>query len=224
MAHDLTIHEEAMLISLDDERGTALSTWHTQAVAGGLLAELALLGRVAVGPAPKRLATVVDNANTGNDLLDEDLAKMAAGRQRPLRDWLSTIASIPHLTRRVAEGLCERGILRAKEGKILWLFPTTSYPEADTRPEKEILKRLRKAISGAKEVEPRTTVLLGLAHHTQLLPRLFPARLLKLRRKRIEQVIKGDATATAAREAIQAIQMAIMVAVMIPLFVSTTSN
>ena len=224
MNHELTIYEEAMLLSLDDERGTALSTWHTQAVAGGILAELVLLGRVQVGPAPRRLAKVVEEASTGNEIMDEALAKMATGRRRPLRDWLTTISGLPRLTRRVAEELCDRGILRAREGKILWLFPTTSYPEADTRPERAILKRLRQAVSGAKEVDPRTTVLLGLAHHTELLRRVLPARLLKLRRKRIKDVINGDATAAATREVIQAVQTAMMVAVMVPILISTTSN
>ncbi|MCH7494300.1 GPP34 family phosphoprotein [bacterium] len=224
MRHDLTIYEEAMLLSLHDEKGTALSTWHTQAVAGGLLAELLLEGRIAVGPAPRHLVWVADGGATGSDLMDEALAKMAAGRQKPLREWLAALASIPRLGQRVAEGLCDEGILRAKEGKILWFFPTTSYPEADGRPETAILKRLRKAISGVKEVDPRTTVLLGLAHHTELLRGLFPARLLKLRRKRIKEIINGDAASGATREAIQAVQTAIMVTVMMPIIFSSASN
>ena len=78
------------------------------------------------------------------------------------------------------------------------------------------MSRLDQAIHNDGEVDARTTVLVALGHHAGLLKANMDRKRLKARRDRIESVITGDAVGRATRHAIEAVQAAIMVAVIMP--------
>jgi len=223
----LPLHEEVLLLALRDDEGTIASgTMYLYAIAGALLAELVLQGRVAVDDAKrKKRAVVTDPRPTGAPLLDECLAKMAAGKPKRLDHWVGKFAGISGLKHRVAERLCDRGILREEEGKILLLFTRRVYPETDPRPEHEIVERLRSAIfTDTREVDPRTGVLVSLTDATGVLAVVFGKKELKARKARIEQVVNGEVMGKAAKEAIQAMQAAVMVAAIMPAIIASTTT
>lgn len=217
---DLGLHEEVMLLALRNEKGTfAGGTMYTQAAGGAVLAELLLRGRIAASSEGRSTYAVVnDPTPVGDAVLDECLAKMySARRRRRLQAWVQQCASLKNLKHRVAAGLAHKGILRADEEQILVLFTRRVYPELDPTVERAIVARLREAIlTDDKPVAPRTTVLLALAHHSGLLKLNFDRQMLKAHRARIDAIIKGDAIGKATKEAIQAVQAALMMVVIMP--------
>lgn len=225
----LHLYEEVMLLALRDREGTvAHGTMYNFAVGGAVLAELMLEKRVGIEEAgKKRFARVLDPKPLGDPLIDEGLARIAGAKRRAsLQSWIGRFAQMKRLKHRAAEGLARRGILRVEEGRVLGIFTRKTYPEVDPGPEREIIARLRRAIFGeGGEVEPRTVVLLSLANGADLLKLVFDRKELKGRKARIAQVVNGELTGKAAREAIQAMQAAVVVACVMPaIMVSTTAG
>ena len=223
--HQLMLHEEVMLLALRDEEGTIEpGTMYQYAIGGAVLAELMLQGRIEVEESRrKKVAKVVNPSPTGAPLLDECLDRMRDSKPKPLAHWVAKFAGITSLKHRVAQRLCDSGILREDEGRILLVFSRKVYPESDPRPEREIVERLRGAIfTDAGDIDARTAVLLSLADKGQLLKATFDKKDLKARKDRIERVVNGELTGKAANEAIEAMQAAVMVAAIIPIIVTTS--
>ncbi len=213
---ELGFHEALLLIALRDETGTL----HPQAdmcshvLAAGILAELLLAGRIALADDRKKLVDVVDDTPLGDELVDECLYRVRdAKRRRRLEHWVSVIANQARLLRRVAGGLCVKGVLREDEGRILWIFRRRIYPEVDARHEQRIIERLRKAIlSETPRVDPRVAVLVSLLHGAGMLTIPLDKRTLRERKQRIQQICDGQVIGRAAREAVEAAQAAVIAA------------
>ena len=115
--------------------------------------------------------------------------------------------------------------LQMDEKKVLLLFTRKIYPEIDRRPERQIISRLYEAIfTDTSDIDPRTVVLLSLARSANILPILFDRKLLKTRKARIEQVVNGEVTGQAAKEAIEAMQSAVFVACMLPVITASCAH
>jgi len=119
----LFLYEEIMLLALRDEQGTIATGFVEQAVAGAILAELLLEGRISVESTKKQRVTLINRQASGDPVIDECLDKMgAASKPVTLQNWVHKLASIKNLRHKVAQQLCDRRILRADEDKILFLF------------------------------------------------------------------------------------------------------
>lgn len=221
----LHLYEEIMLLALRDEKGTMAASFPEQVVAGAVLAELLLDNRIAVEGTRRQMVDIIDHGPVGDPVIDECLGKMAAAKRRAsLKAWVQRLAQVKQLRHKVARQLCERGILRADEDKVLLLFTRRVYPEVNPKPEREILRRLRKAIfTDQRRLDPRTVVLVSLASGADLLRQAFGRKELRPRKKRIEQITNGDVTGKATKEVIAACQAAVMVAVIIPAVTTTTT-
>jgi len=216
---NLHLYEEITLLALREEAGTVIgSSTYPYAVAGALAAELLLTGRIRVEDGKKRLVEVVSAERLDDPLLDECLTRIkTANRRARLRDWVSRFSRIKSLKGRAAGSLCRRGVLCVEERAVLLIFRQKIYPEIDPRPEREILGRLRKAIfTDTRQVDAATVVLVALAHSAELLAAHFPRGELRARKARIKELTSGDVVGKATREAIQAMQAAIAVAVIVP--------
>jgi len=224
----LSLPEEILLLALHDENGTiGIESYFSYAVGGAVLAELVMRERVRLEASrKKKFVTVANLAPTGRPFLDDCLARIGEDeKQRPAETWVSRFAETKELKHRLALQLCDRGILRADEDKVLLLFTRRIYPEVDSRPEHELIERLRRAIfSDAGSVDPRTAVLVALANHAGLLVNAFDKKALKVRKQRIEQIGNGEATSQATREAIEAMQAAVFVACIVPAILVTTTS
>lgn len=223
----LFLYEEIMLLALRDEQGTISAQYPEQMVAGALLAELLLDQRISVEENRKQLVDVQNRHSTGDPIIDESLKLIASAKRRAsLKTWVTRLAGMKGLRHNVAQQLCHRGILRADEGKILFIFTRRIYPELNPVPEKEIIARLHTAIfTDSNQLDPRTVVLISLANGGELLNQTFGRKEVKSRRKRIEHIINGELTGKATKEVIAACQAAIMVAVIMPaMMVSTIQN
>jgi len=227
MSVELHLHEELMLLAFRDREGTVVGgTMYSHAVGGAVLAELMMAGRLrAEGEGRRTRIHVAAPTPVGNELLDEWLATIAE-REKPrtLPDWVGRVAMTKDLKHRIASGLCRRGILRTGEDKVLLIFTRKIYPELDPGPERELKSRLEEAIFGSpEEIGARTAVLIALAHHSGLLKAVFDKKALKSRSETIDRIIAGDMLGQATKEAIEAMQAAIMVATIVPAIVASTT-
>ncbi|MFI9123810.1 GPP34 family phosphoprotein [Streptomyces bikiniensis] len=219
----VTLAEEIMLLSLDDESGAAKerqsAAW---AVAGGILLDLVLAGRVAVDGGRLRVA---DRTPTDVPLLDERLRLIAewAGRRKrapKATEWLTK--DCPKAVKATTESLRGRGLVRAEQRRVLGLFPVTRYPEADGSVERELRDRLRAVVLGGAEPDTRTAGLLALVHGAKLHRVAFPDVPRKEIAPRLEEITAGQWAAEDVRRAIRDMQAA-MVAVMAATMVTVTS-
>jgi hypothetical protein len=122
---------------------------------------------------------------------------------------------------RVAASLVRKGILREDEGRVMLLFTRRLYPELDPVHERRIVERIEAAISSdTATVDPRTTVLIALAHHAGLLTVNIERARRRARRDRVRSIIKGDAVGNATKQAVEATQAAIFAAVIGPAITS----
>ncbi len=214
---ELHLHEQVLLLALRDEKGTPESRagMYRLALGGAILSELLLAGCLVVDEDKKKRVDLVKVERLYDPILDECLGLVAsAKRRRSATEWVGRFARTKRLHHRVAQGLCRRGILRDSEDTVLLFFKRKVYPTIDPGPERQLIRRLRRAIfSDTKRLNPRTGVLVALAHGTGLLRVHFERWELKERRRRLEQITKGDLIGGATRQAVQAAQAAAMAAI-----------
>lgn len=203
----LYLHEEVLLLALRDVEGTAHpGVWAQAAVGGALLGEFLLGGQVRMVREGAEDLVEVSGDTAGDDLLDDCLAEIRESRQRrPAQFWAGLFATRGALLPKTAEGLCRLGMLRADEKQVLLIFKRKTYPELDPLPEAALVERLRAAILGDGDVEPRSAYLIAVAQQTGLLKAHFGERELSQRKGRIDDIVRGnlagDATGDAARAA-----------------------
>jgi hypothetical protein len=221
----LGLHEAVLLLALRDQEGTNVpGTMYQYAVGGAIAAELLLEGRLALDPEKKKnWVRVVSTTPSGDAVLDEALGAVASAKRRStLETWIGKFAGMKRLKHKIAERLCGAGILRADEDRVLGIFNRKIYPEADPRPERQLVQEIRKAvITDARDVAPRTVVLVALMRHSGLLKAVFTRAEIKARKARIEQVTSADAVGKATKNAIEAVQAAIFAAAIIPAICAT---
>ncbi len=129
----ITLAEEIMLLSLDDESGSAkqrqAAGW---AVSGGILLELVLAGRVSVAG---KYLELTDTTPTGDQLLDSRTALIEIwlrGRsKRRVTEWLTK--EQPKAVAAALESLCKRGVVVEEKHKAFGVFPIRRYPRPTAR-------------------------------------------------------------------------------------------
>lgn len=208
----VTLAEEIMLLSLDDESGAAKErTAAAWAVAGGILLDLALAGRVSV--ADKALRTV-DPTPTGVPLLDGRLRTItdwsAKRRSAKVTAWLTKDRS--KAPRATLDSLVSRGLVTEQRHHALGLFPVRRYPEADASVERELRGRLSGAVLGDGRPDDRTAGLIALLHGAKLHRIAFPDVPPKTVEDRMAKIADGQWAGEGVREAIRNMQAAMVAA------------
>src|SRR3954454_7148715 len=127
----LTLADEIVVLMLDDESGAIkplCASFANVAVAGGILMELSLLGRI---DTDLTSLYAVDPKPAGDELLDQALAEIAAEHpHQGSKSWIRHFAfDKGDLTKGVLERLVQAGILRAEERRFLWVFSRRAYPQ-----------------------------------------------------------------------------------------------
>lgn len=213
------IAEDLLLLLLDDVKGTVSAWGGTDAVLGGaVLAELAVAGLVTVEEKKSawRTAKVHAAGSPPADLdpvLAEALATIAE-KERSASDLVGRIGK--GLEERLATGLAERGVLERKEGKVLGLFPRTTWPAADTAREDEVRAAITACLVHGATPDERTGALVALlaaidqAHHA-----VTPGT--EARKKDLEsrakEIADGQWAAKAVKDAVDAATAAMVGAV-----------
>lgn len=188
------LKEEIVLLTLDDGSGEVLGRQGLSAalaLAGAVLMELSLLGRV---DTDRDRLLLPSAAPTADVVLDEALRALSLDPPANTGFALAALAR-GDAERRAAllEKLVAEGLLRREKGGFLRLF-STRYPKAAGREEvAAVRERLRALVLGSEIPEPRDALMLGLARATGLLPLLFSAEELAASQGRLELLVQVEA-------------------------------
>jgi hypothetical protein len=209
----MNLVEEFTLLAYADD-GTPLTdgTHLDHGLGGGLLLELALAGRADV---VDKKVVALDISPTGDPLVDGALMRIV-GDDKPRKPghWVSKFAK--DTRPQVLDRLVAEGILRTEKDKVLWVFPRTKYPAAHgVEPVQETAarERMRHAVLGTGEVDPRTAALCALVLATDLDGKVFAGLDRKVVKARLREISEGAWAAEAVKKAIDEIQAAVMVAI-----------
>ena len=214
----MILAEDLLLLLYDDDSGRPVvdGTKVDFGLAGAVLLDLALQGRVAVAAKGERVRQgrlyVTDHESLGDPILDEALAGIGAddGRRTP-KSILGMLKK--GLRARLLYRLADRGILHREQRRVLGLFPTERWPAVDASHEREVRQRLHAVLSGA-EPDERTAAIVALLHALDAVPKVVPIDDRRAAKRRAKEVAEGAWAAEAVRKAIQDIQTATMAAVM----------
>ena len=201
--------EDLLLLFLDDETGK-LEGWAAYAdtaLGGALLVELATSGAVEIrtgqGPLGGDRVVTTQTADPQDELLITALGMIQEKERR-------STEVVNRLAKGVRDDLCERlaarGILQRQEGRILGIFPRTTWPMADSRHEEQVRTRLHDALVRQMDPDERTAALVALLHaagfaHRVVRDEALPARAIKQRAK---EIADGNWGAAAVKDAIAA--------------------
>jgi golgi phosphoprotein 3 len=214
----LCLHHELALLVLDDSRGTFGGAMYQYGFAGAILSELLLQGVIGVSDDKEKTVSVLLTEPLGDPIMDEALKTIAgSAKPRSLQHWVAVIAGLKGLRDRIAEQLCQLGIVAKEQGKFLWLFTRQIWPELERSFEDEIRKRMAEAMfSNTQQPDSRTAVLIALAQSCGVLQSNFASVELRQYQARIKEICDGKQLAAGATQAaIAAVQMAMMTATMV---------
>lgn len=223
------VAEDLLLLLLDDEKGTLAAASHARPVLGGaLLVELALEGLVEVEERTSvwrsaKVRSVAGAAPPGDPLLAAALG-IVAERPRAAQDLVGRLGK--GAREQLLQRLVERGVLERRDGRILGLFPHTTWPAADVEHERQVRQRLQDVLVTGVDPDARTAALAGLLAavdqaHRQVDRGSLSARQVK---KRAKAVAEGAWAAEAVRDAVQAAQAATTAAVVAATTAASTSS
>ncbi|HEY1368814.1 MAG TPA: GPP34 family phosphoprotein [Gaiellaceae bacterium] len=215
--------ERLLLLALDDEKGSVVSSAAMQieyGLAGAQLVELALAGRVDVGTKELRL---VDPSPTGDELLDAALETVAASdRSRSLDHWVHKLCR--GAKKQYLERLAATGLVRRERHEILGLVRFTRYPVASTSVEEADRTALRDAVLGTGALDARGTALLALVDACDLCSSFLDRSERKRAKARIEELTRGDQVGDAVERTAAAAAAAVAAAVTAATVAATAST
>ena len=204
----LRFADELLLLLIDDKRGDLIPIpeWSLScALAGALLTDLALEGRIDTDPDSLSL---LDATPLGDDLLDPVLAEIAASDAlRPAGFWVSHVAERGVDVRDQALArLTAQGILEVEEGEVFAFNPgvarTRRYP-VDTGIREDVQLRIMRALFSDEIPDPRDAVIIGLADACGVFERLLPPAEHTVAQERIALLGRMDLIGRAVTEVIE---------------------
>jgi hypothetical protein len=205
--------EEFLLLCFDDQTGKKIisSDKVEPGLGGALLVELALKERIGVtaesaGWRQSGRLTITDITPTDDPELDLALGKLQQLEGKKIKPLISKMSGkriTKGLERRLLERLAATSVLRLERGKVLGIFPSTTWPTSDTSPEEGVRERLHTALIAGWTPTERTVALIGLVEATGLLTKVIPSEDKKSLRRRAKELTAGDWAAQAVKQAIE---------------------
>lgn len=176
MQADTLIIEDVLLLMLDDKTGASsgAGTQHLT-LAGAVLVELALLGRIQPeGKGAWNRGTKVVAAGDGSlpDQLLQTTYDAIAARPQDIYTLLATMGY--QLTDPVIERLVQRGLLRRERKRFLGLFPTTSLPATNTGHESALRKQISTVLEDGARPDARLAAVIAMISASGTLVLLHP--------------------------------------------------
>jgi hypothetical protein len=207
----LTLPEELLLLMLDDESGRLqerAAPSGDYALAGAVLAELTLAGRIVTDPDRLRL---VDPTPTGDAVQDRALAAIAAApAPADTRQWIETLAGDAETDRdALFARLVGRGILKPVDDRFLWVFPERRYPMVSETEEREVKARIMDVLFHDTAPSHRDALLIGLCRAAGLFPLLLSGQELDHLSARIDRVADPEEINRSLADAIREIYLQI---------------
>lgn len=162
---DLLLAEDLALLLLDDNSGWLRNSYADYALAGALATELALRGRIRLSEKGERnvrrgRVIVCDTTPTDDALLDEALARLAP---RPVRFRNTTLMILrKNVKQNILQRLVERGLVEARDHRVLGLVPVTVHPMVQPEHEQRLRAGLFAVLVQGEEPTVRQACLIAL--------------------------------------------------------------
>ena len=206
----LRFADELLLLLIDDKRGDLIPIpeWSLAcALAGALLMDLALEGRIDTDPDSLSL---LDATPLDDDLLDPVLAEIAqAGATRDARFWVERIAGkADEIREQALSRLAAHGILEVEETGGIAFLPGVSharrYPSMDREAQEDVQLRIMRILFSDDIPDPRDAMIISLAEACGVFERLLsPAEISEEVRERIALLSRMDLIGRILAEAIR---------------------
>jgi hypothetical protein len=206
----LILAEQLLLLFLDDEKGSDSASWGGDSgLAGAILLDLTAQGALSDDDGD---LVAVPGASPAHPLLAAAHgAIQASGRRRDAKGWVGRLPKeLEPLREHVARRLVEHGVLTEERRKLLGLFPSTRFPQADPGPERELRERLRAVLLSERRPTQQDAMLISLLIPYDLVKRLVPRDRRKDAQRRAKAVAEGGAAAKAVDDTIKGIQAAVI--------------
>ncbi len=220
----MLIAEDLLLLATDDATGktTVPSTQLDPALAGAVLMELVMLGRVTLEGDDRKAKVVVTNAAPSGDPV-LDVALQGLLDKGPVKPSQAIGLLGKGLRDRLNGSLAERGILRRESGKILGLFPTTRWPAQDQVREATVRDAAAAALVKGLEPDGRTAAIISVLTAADMLRTVVDKPDLKVAKARGKEIGEGNWASDSVRKVIREAQAAITTAVMVSTTIAATS-
>lgn len=221
----MLIAEELLLLATDDETGktTVSSANLDPALGGALLIDLVLAGRVGLqGEGRQARITVADGLTEMDPLLEAGLEKLA--EKGPLKTEAAVRRLAKGLRDSLHESLERRGIVRRERGRVLGIFPTTRWPEADSHLEAQVRGEVSAALMLGQEPGPYVGGLIAVLAAADMLKTVVDKADLKPAKERAKEIAQGNWASEGVRKVIQATHAATIAAVVASTSAATAST
>lgn len=201
----MLLAEELLLLALDDRTGRVGVREIDKGLAGAVLLELALLGRVRVAEKRENVRAgrlvLQPGPPPGHPVLDAGLATLEDREGRRPERVIGALGK--DLRDRLADGLVAAGVLRRERHRVLGLFPTRRLHAQDGTHEAAVRERIQAALRGATPDE-RTAALIALLSALKAVTTVFEVPDKRAARRRAREIAEGQWAATAVRKAVEA--------------------
>jgi hypothetical protein len=202
----LSLAEELLLITLDDESGRLLDSIKPFAfeiaIAASLIMELSLKGKL---DSDAEKLFVVSADPTGNTILDEALTEITTEKNSlSTSDWLNRFARKgDDFSDQIIESLVTKGVLQLVEKRLFWVLKTRAYPATSGIEEREVRARIMHLLNSDEIPNPNDALLVGLLSATGIMSRLLSVSELARLQSRIDQIANLEEISRSLSAAIQ---------------------
>ena len=224
--HNLSISEELLLLSMDDEKGKLVSPTMdglAYTLAGAVLFELMLLGKIEI---ENDKVIAWPSQETGDPVSDMAIARFT--KKNAVKKVIYWIGQLGKDSKKVKKILIEKmvqlGALRVEEREFLWTFKYNRYPTDDSRIEDRIRLRVYESLFGDREMDTRDYILLTLIGTAKLEKEVFPEDKVKEAKRLIGRLKEDDAIGSAISSAIKEMEVAITIAITASVAASAVSS
>lgn len=222
------IAEDLLLLLLDDDSGQPLvdGTKLPRVLAGAVLLELALDGYVTPAEGGEdvkkgRLAVRLDG--TPDDPILARTVEVIRESRRPMKPEAAIEKLDSEMRAAVFERVIDRGWVREDRRKILGIFPSKIWPPVDESHERGVRRDLEQVFVDGLDPNPRTAAIISLLSAVDAAAKAFPDADRKAIRKRAKDIAEEEWAGAAVRKAVDAINSAVFVAVMVPAMTAGSS-
>lgn len=226
----MILAEEILLLALDDESGKLSSTsapFINFAIAGSLLTDLALMGKIAFETVKrdKIVVQIIDDQPTQDPLLNKALFLV---KDYSKDRKISKIVNL--LVRKYSEfrgdlysRLVEQGILDRIEKLRLKIFKYVRHPVINPTPKDIILVEIQNFILDDMHPSDRIISLLAIIGATEMIDTVFAKEYRKKVKKKISAIIDSDLIGSHLKSIVQSIHAAVAISVITSTTAATSS-
>lgn len=220
----MLISEELLLLLVNDEgKDESWGTYRGYGLAGAVLADLVVAGRLELDAAKDPRMTIVDVSSMGHPVLDVGLAALEGRDGKRLSSMISGGRLKPEGA--IAQSLADAGVVRIEEKRMLGMVPAR-YPVLDPAPEQATRRRIASVLRGSTPPTEADLAILGILEGLSVTKKVIgPDTELDTRqlKARVKELAADNPSGTAVGRSVQSMAAAMTTAAIIPVIISSGS-